>query len=677
MAEPGIQSTLFDYFKDTEYFTLKEANELVLQHQNRDVNTESIRARIYEGVNKGLFERVGKGLYTVTRKDEKGRENTCMLINGDGRDLSKIPDNSIDSLITDHPYALTKSLKGGNRNFAEYDSFLYTEDDFKEKLRVLKPGCFLVEFLPEENGDNYEYLFKVKDMARKVGFEYYAKVPWKKGDFVANTGRKSKNTEDVVFFSKGKARDLRPDAKKNKAYESTHTMVEFKEYIPGSVTVSYSDMGGMGSSNQTEVNAIDVDIKISVLKEDKEKAESLLEEAWYNNVQYSCEDSPLDIDNGGTFKYEELYDMNVQEYILRYITAKGLSFDDISKDPVEFFMSGANGMLPTVLDVQPTNKKDKIHQAEKPVELLEKILQFITKENELVLDQFAGSGVLGEAAFNMHRDSILIEKDVDTYNRMFERISALGEVNVYSENQQKAINTIIDAIEAQYEGPDVYKQFVEHCDKSDMPVKEAVSKLFELPDKQPEEVFGALRYAKEAIHEEYTKVLECSSRGDKRFSPIYAKVAIHGKEKSIEEWYQSSKRSADGKKVGRNEDFEYFVDPYTNDKLSKTEAPYFYRGLWITYLKNNPDLVEFASQYDEFSNIYDGKKIENSHHWIIAAYVKGDRERYIEVVKASDWYKNMVNKKKPPLDSIIKNANNKTNSKSVSEDKTMPAVKSR
>jgi len=61
---------------------------------------KGIRARIYEGIEKGLFERVGKGLYTVTRTDEQGRENKCLLINGDGRDLSFIPDNSIDALVT-------------------------------------------------------------------------------------------------------------------------------------------------------------------------------------------------------------------------------------------------------------------------------------------------------------------------------------------------------------------------------------------------------------------------------------------------------------------------------------------------------------------------------------------------------------------------------------------------
>lgn len=219
--QKGIQTTLFDYFNDAEYFTIQEANELVLEHQKRDVNAPSIRARIYEGINKGLFERVGKGLYTVTRKDDAGHENTCLLINGDGRDLSIFEDNSLDAIITDHPYQLNSSLKGGNRNFADYGLFKYTEKDFFEKQRVLKHGCFLVEFLPEENGENYQYLYQVKEYARKAGLDYYAKVAWKKGDFVANTGRKSKNTEDVCFFTKGKARNLRPDAKKNKANPET------------------------------------------------------------------------------------------------------------------------------------------------------------------------------------------------------------------------------------------------------------------------------------------------------------------------------------------------------------------------------------------------------------------------------------------------------------------------
>lgn len=205
-----IQASLFDYFKDCEEFSLKEAEEVVNNILNLDVKLPSIRARIYEGINKGIFTKITRGVYKASKN---GCE--CLLINGDGRDLSMFEDNSIDAIITDHPYDLSTN-KGGNRNFADsYTCFQYNESDFKEKFRVLKQGAFLVEFLPEESGGNWEYLTKIKNMAKESGFLYYAKVSWIKGNQVNNTGRKSSNCEDILFLSKGKARNLRLDTKKN------------------------------------------------------------------------------------------------------------------------------------------------------------------------------------------------------------------------------------------------------------------------------------------------------------------------------------------------------------------------------------------------------------------------------------------------------------------------------
>ena len=234
----------------------------------------------------------------AAKKSSKGiyRNNDCLLIQGDGRDLSFLEDGSIDAIITDHPYDIKAANNGGDRHFATYDCFKYTQEDFNEKARVLKKGSFLVEFLPEESAENFEYIYQIKKMAEAAGFKYYAKVPWKKGSFISNCGRKSKNTEDVMIFSKGEARCLRPDAKKDKAE-------------PG----------------------------------------------------------------------------------------------------VRHFMKGAAGMLPTCFDFQKPGKKEMIHQAEKPQELLEAILDYITLEGETVLDQFAGSGVLGAAALAKGRRSILIE----------------------------------------------------------------------------------------------------------------------------------------------------------------------------------------------------------------------------------------------------------------------------
>ena len=66
-------------------------------------------------------------------------------------------------------------------------------------------------------------------------------------------------------------------------------------------------------------------------------------------------------------------------------------------------------MLPTMFDIQPVSKKNKIHQSELPVELCEKILEYVTYQGEIVLDSFAGSGTVGVAALNKKRSCILIE----------------------------------------------------------------------------------------------------------------------------------------------------------------------------------------------------------------------------------------------------------------------------
>ena len=209
-----IQMNLFDYFYENESFTTKEATEVIKTVKDMHVNDESVRARIYEGVERGIFSKISRGVYQVTSQI-KGKETRCLLINGDGRDLSSIPDKSIDGIVTDHPYSLVKSLKGGNRNFAKYELFRYEQNDFIEKQRVLKEGAFLVEFLPEENEDNMEYLYSIKKMAKDAGFKYYSKVSWTKGTFVSNTGRKSSNCEDVMIFSNGKPRELRLNQKRN------------------------------------------------------------------------------------------------------------------------------------------------------------------------------------------------------------------------------------------------------------------------------------------------------------------------------------------------------------------------------------------------------------------------------------------------------------------------------
>ncbi len=121
--------------------------------------------------------------------------------------MSFLKDNSIDAIITDHAYDLKKSLKGGNRDFAAYECFQYTQEDFDEKYRVLKKGCFLVEFMPEENGENYEYLYQMKKWRKKQDLNIMQKSPGKKEISLPIREENLKIRKRLHFFTKGKARN--------------------------------------------------------------------------------------------------------------------------------------------------------------------------------------------------------------------------------------------------------------------------------------------------------------------------------------------------------------------------------------------------------------------------------------------------------------------------------------
>lgn len=325
-TKKSIKTELLSKLESNQEFTLNDAYKAVTSTDKK----HSIRARIYEGIDKGLFIKVSKGVYKMVDKDD----NSVLLVQGDGRDLSMLKDKSIDCIITDHPYSDSKSNKGGNRAFAEYNTFNYTEKDFAEKFRVLKDGAFLVEFFAEENSNNFDYIYSCKKLAQKVGFEYYSTVNWKKGNFVSNTGRKAKNHEQIVFFTKGEARSLKLDAKKNLA-----------------------------------------------------------------------------------------------EAKAQHIDTKGLTSQDVAEKLTEIggkvnYMKGTSKMLPTAFNIEKTPKKEQIHQAEKPVELFEQLLEYITLTNELVLDQFTGSANIGKACLNKNRNALLIEADSETYQKAADALEA-------------------------------------------------------------------------------------------------------------------------------------------------------------------------------------------------------------------------------------------------------------
>ena len=88
------------------------------------------------------------------------------------------------------------------------------------------------------------------------------------------------------------------------------------------------------------------------------------------------------------------------------------------KSAVRKYLWTWNGMLQHDMK----NKDIRIHPTQKPLKLFEMILRDYSKENNLILDCFSGSGTTAIACHNLNRRFICIERDTDYYNASLERL---------------------------------------------------------------------------------------------------------------------------------------------------------------------------------------------------------------------------------------------------------------
>ena len=68
------------------------------------------------------------------------------------------------------------------------------------------------------------------------------------------------------------------------------------------------------------------------------------------------------------------------------------------------------------------NALNRLAPTQKPVELFEYLIKTYTNEGDIVLDNVAGSGTTGVACINLNRDFILIEKELNYYEIIKERL---------------------------------------------------------------------------------------------------------------------------------------------------------------------------------------------------------------------------------------------------------------
>lgn len=94
------------------------------------------------------------------------------------------------------------------------------------------------------------------------------------------------------------------------------------------------------------------------------------------------------------------------------------------------------GKSPTnVLRFDFTDDEQRVHEAQKPLSLLRFLIDLTTKEGQLVLDPFMGSGSTGLAARQIGRRFIGIEQSADYFCAATRRLDGAGRNSLFDKSR--------------------------------------------------------------------------------------------------------------------------------------------------------------------------------------------------------------------------------------------------
>ena len=110
-------------------------------------------------------------------------------------------------------------------------------------------------------------------------------------------------------------------------------------------------------------------------------------------------------------------------YSVKRTGGHGQYHGDADLDKVRIGINDGNHNPCSIVDIKADVKTEMgLHPTQKPVALFEYLIKTYTNENDLVLDNCAGSGTTAIASINTNRKWICIEKDETYANKAIERI---------------------------------------------------------------------------------------------------------------------------------------------------------------------------------------------------------------------------------------------------------------
>ena len=290
--------------------------------------------------------------------------------------LRSIEDNSVDFIYMDPPY-------NTGRNFGEFedkfDSMSNYANEFLrprilEMCRILKDTGNIAVHVEPKNSHYVRFVLDEIFGEKKFRNE----IAWKSGGNAKNLKQLGRHHDVIIIYSKTNHPTFNPIHlpydDKYKKRSSAKQEEDGRWYVTTAI-----------HNSQPDVNP-----RLNLRYEWKGAHKQ-----WYVSVGKMKE-----LDEQGRLVYNKKGIPRIKRYL-----------DEMSGIPIKDLW----------IDINQIQGSEKLnYPTQKPVKLLERLLQLYSNEGDLVLDPFAGSGTLGRASLKMGRNYMLLDIN-EKGKREFER----------------------------------------------------------------------------------------------------------------------------------------------------------------------------------------------------------------------------------------------------------------
>ena len=314
--------------------------------------------------------------------------------------IKRIPDASIDCILTDPPYLYLKNQKL-ERPFDELALFA----EFK---RVLKSAGFVVLF---GRGTSF---YRWNTILAELGFEFKEEFIWNKGHCTSPLMSVSRVHETVSIHTVGNGvlNKVKVPYIEMKKYDIPAIITDMKRVRvvlnnPKSLEAVLSFLENNSRDKSDEWNANNLSISSNITKEDRQVS------------------AVRSIKNGMNEKTIIREDMIVDATLKHRVGCDKRKSGDRTCDT---FQSISAGMNEKTIIKETRDHYTSIHPTQKPVRLIERLLALVSQPDDAVLDPFAGSCSTAIACVNTNRKFIGFEIDKEYYDAGVKRLNeALSE----------------------------------------------------------------------------------------------------------------------------------------------------------------------------------------------------------------------------------------------------------